>query len=323
VLGGFFALLAAATFAWTNAAVRRGVRSGTVAQATTISIPSGVPIFLAALVLSGHPKMLFELPRSSVLIFAAVGVSHFCIGRYCNYRSLNAIGNNLAGPVMQFNLVVSLTLAISFLGETLTPLRILGIILIVAGPMIVSREQMRGERTPKVTADVLFTPRFAEGYFFAFLASICYGASPALIRYASNGQGLSAGLAGGVIAATAATAVMLLLLLIPGQWRELRSIQPEAAKWFLSSGMLVYVSQIFAYMAVSIAPVTVTAPVIGLGNVFRLHFARWLNPQHEVFGREVVVATALSFLGVVALSLSLEVLPVPDAWRPFLEWHWP
>ena len=55
----------------------------------------------------------------------------------------------------------------------------------------------------------------------------------------------------------------------------------------------------------------------------RLHFARWLNPQHEVFGREVVVATALSFLGVVALSLSLEVLPVPDAWRPFLEWHWP
>src|SRR5436190_17532579 len=154
VLGGFFALLAAATFAWTNAAVRRGVRSGTVAQATTISIPSGVPIFLAALFLSGYPGVFFELPRSSIWIFAAVGVSHFCIGRYCNYRSLNAIGNNLAGPVMQFNLVVSLTLAVFFLGETLTPLRIVGIVLIVAGPMIIARERTRGEaRHKKVTAE--------------------------------------------------------------------------------------------------------------------------------------------------------------------------
>jgi drug/metabolite transporter (DMT)-like permease len=324
VLGGIFALLAAATFAWTNAAVRRGVRSGTVAQATTISIPSGVPIFLAALFLSGHPGVMFELPVRSILIFAAVGVSHFCVGRYCNYRSLNAIGNNLAGPVMQFNLVVSLSLAVFFLGEKLTPLRIFGIVMIVAGPMIVSRtKRKKGSAATHVTAEQLFTPRFAEGYFFAFLAACCYGASPALVRYASNGQGLSAGLAGGVIAATAATAFTLLLLLIPAQRREIRAIQPDAAKWFLSSGMMVYVSQIFAYMAVSIAPVTVTAPVIGLANVFRLYFARWLNPQHEVFGPEVVVATAVSFFGVVALSMSLDILPVPDGWRPFLEWSWP
>jgi len=322
VLGGFFALMAAATFAWTNAAVRRGVRSGTVAQATTLSIPVGVPIFLAALLLSGRPDMLLQLPATSLVVFAAVGVSHFCIGRYCNYRAINAIGNNLAGPIMQFNLVVSLSLAIVFLGETLTALRMLGIVMIVAGPAIVSRSHAR-EREQKVSAELLFSPRFAEGYFFAFLAAICYGASPALVRFASNGQGLSAGLAGGVVAAFAATMFMGLLLLVPGRWRELRATPPDAARWFLSSGMMVYVSQIFAYMAVSIAPVTITAPIIGLANVFRLHFARWLNPKHEVFGPEVVVATAISFLGVVAISLSLDVLPVPEAWRPLLDWRWP
>jgi len=314
--------MAAATFAWTNAAVRRGVRSGTVVQATTLSIPVGVPIFLAALLLSGRPSMLFELPATSLVVFAAVGVSHFCIGRYCNYRAINAIGNNLAGPVMQFNLVVSLSLAIVFLGETLTALRMLGIVMIVAGPAIVSRSQARG-RDQKVSAELLFSPRFAEGYFFAFLAAICYGASPALVRFASNGQGLSAGLAGGVVAAFAATMFMALLLLVPGRWCELRATPSDAARWFLSSGMMVYVSQIFAYMAVSIAPVTITAPIIGLANVFRLHFARWLNPQHEVFGPEVVVATTISFLGVVAISLSLDVLPVPETWRPLLDWRWP
>jgi drug/metabolite transporter (DMT)-like permease len=112
-------------------------------------------------------------------------------------------------------------------------------------------------------------------------------------------------------------------VLIPGHWRELRSIKPEAAKWFLSSGMLVYVSQIFAYMAVSIAPVTVTAPMIGMAHVFRLHFSRWINPKHEVFGRDVVVATAVSFLGVVVLSASTEVLPLPPALAAVLNWHWP
>jgi drug/metabolite transporter (DMT)-like permease len=321
VLGGIFALLAAATFAWTNAAVRRGVRSGTVSQAITLSIPVGVPIFFAALMFTGNPGIMFELPHTSIVIFAVVGVSHFCLGRYCNYRALNAIGNNLAGPVMQFNLVVSLTLALLFLGETLTPIKILGILLIVAGPIIVSRGNRKHHQ--KLTAELLFTPRFAEGYFFAFMASLCYGASPALVRYAANGQGLSAGLAGGVIAATAATVVMLLQLLIPGQWRELRATPPDAAKWFISSGMMVYVSQIFAYMAVAIAPVTITAPIIGLANVFRIYFAKLLNPQHEMFGPEIVVATAVSFLGVVALSLSLDVIPVPDAWRPLLDWHWP
>ena len=53
MLGGFFALMAAATFAWTNAVVRRGVVSGSVSQAITLAIPPGIPVFLLALVISG------------------------------------------------------------------------------------------------------------------------------------------------------------------------------------------------------------------------------------------------------------------------------
>ncbi len=71
------------------------------------------------------------------------------------------------------------------------------------------------------------------------------------------------------------------------------------------------------------APATITAPIIALANVFRLQFARSVNPQHEVFGPEVIVATTMSFLGVVALSLSLDVLPLPEGWRPLLDWRWP
>ena len=86
---------------------------------------------------------------------------------------------------------------------------------------------------------------------------------------------------------------------------------------------MVYVSQIFYYMAISLAPVTIIAPIWALGNIIRLHASRWLNPQHEVFGPEIIVATTLSFLGVIVLSASVEALPLPAAWAAFFNWRWP
>jgi drug/metabolite transporter (DMT)-like permease len=318
VLGGAFALIAAVTFAWTNAAVRRGVVTGTAVQATTLSIPIGVPIFFAALLISGQPARLWELPVRSAVVFVIVGINHFIIGRYCNYRALAAIGTNLAGPVVQFSLIVSLVLAIAFLGESLTPLKVLGIILILAGPMIVSRD-----RAQKSTDPPVFSPRLAEGYAFGFLASLCYGASPALVRYAARDQGVAASLAGGVLGSAAATAVIALLLLLPSHRRQVCAVDPKAAKWFVGSGILVYLSQTFAYMALAVAPVTLTAPILALANVFRIYLSRWLNPQHEVFGPDVIWATAISFVGALALSASAEILPLPESWIVFLGTHWP
>ncbi len=321
MLGGLLALCSAVTFAIANAAVRRGVISGSAVQATTLSVPAGVPIFLIALLLGGDPGVFARLPRASLMIFAATGISHFVIGRYANYRAIRAIGTNLAGPVMQFNLVVSLALAILFLDETLTVIRILGILLIVAGPALVSRQGVRAGRSP---GEAGFTPRMLEGYAFACLAAFCYGATPVLLRAAGAGRGIEAMLAGGVVsAATASLAVLLLLLLAPGNRRELRRIGRDTAKWFLFSAVMVYVSQIFYYMAVSLAPVTIVAPVSGISNILRIHVSRWLNPRHEVFGPEVALATALSFLGVIVLSASIDVLPLPAAWSAFLAWHWP
>ena len=47
MLGGLFALLSAATFALNQASARRGVLHGTVLQALCITVPMGVPFFLA------------------------------------------------------------------------------------------------------------------------------------------------------------------------------------------------------------------------------------------------------------------------------------
>jgi uncharacterized membrane protein len=279
----------------------------------------GVPIFVLALLAGGEPGIFGRLADRAMIVFAITGTTHFVIGRYANYRAIGAIGTNLAGPVMQFNLVVSLALAIGFLGETLTPLRILGILLIFVGPAMISRERAR-EAPARLVA---FTPRRAEGFLFASLAALCYGLTPVLVRYAGQGRGIETTLAGGVISTVTACVVVLLLMLAPGQWREIRAVNAQAAKWFLFSAVMVYVSQLFYYMAIALAPVTIIAPVSALSNIIRIHVSRWLNPRHEVFGPEVTVATIVSFLGVVVLSMSADVLPLPAQWTRVLAWHWP
>jgi drug/metabolite transporter (DMT)-like permease len=267
-----------------------------------------------------------------VLILSASGVVHFLWGRYCNYRATQAIGSNLTAPLQQVNLVVSLGLAILVLGETLTPLRILGIGLVLLGPYFA----MRSDKKPAeaAVAAVLdtsatkpppFKPKYTEGIIFSLLSATGYGSSPILIRLALEGKGLGAAIPGGLIAYLAATAVLALFLILPGSLSHLRRMKWESAKWFTLSGFLVCLSQMFLYMAMAIAPVTVVSPIGRLSLLFRLYFSRLLNPHHEVFGGQMILGTVVSLAGALALSISVEAVGglLPAAWQPILQWQWP
>src|SRR5439155_27245980 len=139
VLGGLLAVCAAATFAFNNASVRRGVLTGTVGQAMAITVPIGVPLFFLAALATGHLAYVTEFSIQAIAALSLAGVLHFVWGRYCNYRATRAIGTNLVAPIQQVNLILTLALAIWLLGETLTPLRIFGIVLVILGPSISAR----------------------------------------------------------------------------------------------------------------------------------------------------------------------------------------
>ena len=73
----------------------------------------------------------------------------FCIsvwGCYCNYRATRAIGTNLVAPVQQFNLIITLAMALWLLGEYLTPLKIFGI---GADPRSGRRFTMQTKQAPR------------------------------------------------------------------------------------------------------------------------------------------------------------------------------
>jgi uncharacterized membrane protein len=351
VLGGFIALLSAATFALNNASVRRGVLTGSVLQAMAITVPIGLPISFLVAVATGSLAAVAGFSSRALLALSLSGIMHFVWGRYCNYRATRAIGTNLVAPIQQINLIVTLLLAIWILGETLTPLRMLGIALVLAGPSFTLRESDAKSAPPlrapaALGADVTrqdvadnpadelvmagepgFRPSYAEGYFWALLSATGYGLSPILVRIGLEGKGLAVSVAGNLVASLAATMLMGLFLLPPRRLRHALAVEREPAKWFTLSGILVAISQLFLYMAMSIAPVTVVSPINRLSILFRLYFSRLLNPRHEVFGGKVVLGTIVSLAGAVVLSLSVDSvqswLPLPEAVLSVLRWHWP
>jgi len=329
MLGGFLALISAVSFAWSNATVRRGVLSGTVLQAVGISLPIALPVFVVAMLVSGGFTALASFNMRSWGLLAVAGVIHFAWGRYCNYRATKAIGANLVAPIQQCSLIITLALAIFWLGEPLTVLRLIGIALVIAGPAMTLKPAKRpvDPMPPESAGETTFIPEYAEGYLYASLSAIGFGLSPVIIRMAFVKKSIAIGIAGGFVSYLAATVALILVLALPGRWTDFRRVDRRTAKWFVVSGLLACLSQMTRYMALAVAPVSVVSPIQRLSLVFRVYFGWLINPKHEVFDGRVIAGTVVSLIGAVALSVSIgdvaQFVSLPAGLANVLGWHWP
>jgi len=204
MLGALLAVLSAATFAFNNAAARRGVITGSPIQGMAITIPVGLLGFVPIALVTGLVARFPHFAPRSVGWMAGVGLLHFLIGRYCNYRANQAAGVNLTAPVVQLQVFVSVILAVVLLGEPCTVLQLLGGVVMLVG--------------------ALLTQQRAVGYTFATLAALAYGTSPIMARTALAHTDPLAGIFGGVISYGAATLAMVLFLVSPTLRRNLRGV---------------------------------------------------------------------------------------------------
>ncbi len=336
MLGAILAVLSAATFAFNNAAARRGVITGSPIQGMAITIPVGllgfVPLALATGLLAHFPHLALR----SIGWMAGVGLLHFLIGRYCNYRANQAAGVNLTAPVVQLQVFVSVVLAVIILGEPCTVLQLSGGIVMLAGALLTQRQPMKPVRQPAKPAGAadqaaktpgvpVFVPHRAAGYTFATLAALAYGTSPIMARTALAHTDPLAGIFGGVISYGAATVAMLLFLVSPTLRRNLRGVHRESLRWFIYSGVFVAIAQGLFYSALAIAPIMLVAPLMQLSLIFRFGFANTLTPHHELFGWHVAIGSALSILGACLVSvdtnLVLHALHLPASIDAVLSWR--
>jgi len=353
MLGAFLAFVSAALFGLNNAVTRRGVLSGTSIQGMAVGVPIGGVVFLLACLAAGSLGDITSFSTLTLLSFAIAGISHFAVGRYCNYRAIAAIGTNLASPIQQWEVLVTLTLALVFLGETLTPISAIAIALLLLGPVLAARRQGEPKLAPAGAKaagagsgdsglgagecaqkpiptpqnSLKFEPRYAEGYFWAFLSIFGYGISPIFVRAGLENASLGTSLAAGLVSYVAATIAIAVWVVAGGHLAHVKAVEAEPRRWFQLAGLLVSLSQMVRYMALTLVPVMVVAPIIRVQNLFRIYFSWVLTRDHEVFDRNVIVGTLVSMVGAVLISLPAEALaaamPLPGWLRAGLVWHWP
>jgi len=330
MLGGILALMAAATFGLNSVAIRRGVLSGSIAQGLAITVPIGVPLFFAAVLVTGNLPKLAGISDFSWLMLVLAGVSHFIIGRYANYRSTRAMGANLAGPVQTTSLILTLVLAIIFLEEVMTPLRVLGILLIILGPVIALRSPgARGGKSSGGT-EPAFKPKLVEGYIFAIICALAFGTTPIYLRAAfldAQQSGISNGLIGGLVAYGSAFILVAIYLIWPSNLRHAMEMNKQTLKWFTFTGLFVCTSQMLRFMALAVAPVSVVSPIIQTYGIFRTLFGWFINQEHEIFDAWILTSVGVTILGAVVLTMSVdtvfELMNLPEGLAAFLRLSWP
>ena len=172
-----------------------------------------------------------------------------------------------------------------------------------------------------------FQPKYVEGYIFAFLSGTGYGVSPIFVRLALRDTDPGAALAGGLVSYLAASVVVAFLLLLPGQFAHARQVDRKATLWFVISGVTVMASQMFRYMALSIAPVSVVQPIQRLSLLLRFFFGWLINREHEVFSGKVWLSTIIALIGALLLTFTTEQViawvPMPEGMMTFLRMEWP
>ncbi len=313
MLGALLSLASAAFFGLNNATIRRGVIRGSVLQGMAITVPFGVPLFVAFAAAFGGFEAMRDWGFGPWFWMTAAGIVHFVIGRYGNYKATQLLGATLSTPIQQLSILVALLLAFAFLGETVNLLNIAGIGLIVFAPLMLARRKDAAVAAGRAKG---FDPQYGPGLFWGAVCALGYGTSPLFIALAIGEGGIADSVGGLLVSYTAATVVVVIWVLVAGVGATLGGLDRHSAGWFLLSALFVALSHAFRYVALAIAPVAVVVPVQRLSVVFRLIFNAMINRQHEVFDRWVVVSILLSVAGAAALAgptdLMLRWLGLPE-----------
>jgi drug/metabolite transporter (DMT)-like permease len=329
LLGVLYAALGALTFALNNVTMRRGVVTGSVLQGMALTVPIGGLSFLVMTVAFGELGQLVAFPTVALTWLACQGVVHFVIGRYCNYKSNQLMGVNLTAPVVQLQVPFAMILAVVMLHEKFSMLQAIGSALMLGGSFVTQgnagkRRKASAPLPPAIPIPTVhcqealappqpkpkptFQPRVFSGYIFGLAAAMCYGSSPLMARQAFLHAPGAGTVAGGCLAYTAATLFFSLILLKPGAWDDIKRMKRENLPWFLSSAVLVAVSQAFVYASLALAPVIVVTPILQLSLVFRLFLSQLINREHEVMNTAVLIGAFTAVLGSILVSLDTEDL---------------
>jgi drug/metabolite transporter (DMT)-like permease len=182
--------------------------------------------------------------------------------------------------------LVSVTIALVFLGEPVSAALVVGAILIVAGGLELAWERGRPDHVRRI------------GLLFAFVATILFSARDNLVRWLSRDTPVPPGVA--AAAALLGGALLLAVLLVP----RLRT-RPTLAQVlpFLGVGVLFGLSYVSLFEAYYRGRVTVVSPLVATESLWGVFLSIVFIRHVELVGRRLVLGAFLVVAGGVLIGV--------------------
>lgn len=286
VLSIVFATVAAFFFGAASIGARAGIEEIDPFTGTVISLTVNVIVLWAYVLAFLEPAFDLWAWR----YFIAAGVMAPVLGRLLNYEGIRRVGVNLASPIVFANPLVAVALAIVLLGERIAPIGYPGVLLVIAGGIVLGTTRGAGKITFKRT-DLLFP----------VLAAVMYGGSHIFRKVGVDL--VAAPLVGATVNFTTSWAIAVLYLLASARPVELgEGYRPTS--YFVLAGLATSIALPALFMALEIGLVIVVAPFENLTPLFVLLLSYAFFREEELFSWRVLTGTVSVVIGVILLTVA-------------------
>jgi drug/metabolite transporter (DMT)-like permease len=228
---------------------------------------------------------LAEAPSRGVHVggawpFLLAGVLQPGIGQLLVTLAIRDAGASRASVVFGVAPLISVTIALLFLGEPVSVPLIAGAVLIVAGGVELARERGRPEHLRAI------------GLLYAFAVTVLFSVRDNVLRWLSRGTDVPPGVA--AAAAVLGGTVVILVVLGP---RLRGRVRLHDALPFLGVGVLFGLSYVSLFEAFYRGRVTVVSPLIATESLWGVGLAYLLIRHTEFVGRRLAIGAVLVVAG--------------------------
>ena len=288
-----YALAAALCWGTSPVLVKRGLRHSNV-SAAVLHQQVGSVLTLVLIIVFPLGEVRLFMPWTAAGVFVSVGLVGSFLGRTFALKGIDEVGASKAQSIVNSAPLLTAVYAVVLLGETATPLILIGVVLIVTGLLIITRGNPDDEDRRPLRLKAFLNP---------LLAIVFFGFGPILKKVAILAGGTP--IPGALIThVTGLALVMSFGQLLRINWREGIRITADSYFFHLLSGVFQGVGSVFTYLAVAHAPAIIVAPIWNVQPLITFSLARLLLQGDEAVTLKDGMAAVLVVAGVYFLFQS-------------------
>jgi len=294
LIGAILALLGALVVASQSILVRKSTIDGSIKKLVGTVLTVNVIIWTILSFTAYYPD--FKVNPTSLISFALSGFFGFFLGYSLMFLSIQRIGASRTMPLIRTQVIVALILSIFFLEESLSFYHLIGIVMILIGTGLVSKEIANDKESifldRKLGLLDLSLPLIGGlswGLNWFFTRRGLMEGTPVVL-------GLAISSIGGFIGFIVVEAILQ-------KGFSLKKLRSPTFPWFLLIGFVCALSFFLNFSALSISRVVVVNPIWQISPMFVLILSYIFLPHLEKITNKIIIGSIIIVLGTITVIL--------------------